>query len=177
MRAFLRASRTIAGVGVAVIIGLTGLSQGALAQDDNAALVRNFYDVIFNQRAVERAGEFLSPGYASHGPAHDRHVDLAATGEFLAETVTVFPDIHIEVLSTVSEGDLVAASWVARGTHSGTMLGLAATGNSVTVFGISLFRIADGRIVEGWNAYDRHDLLLQLEPPRTAEDEQHLDDD
>jgi steroid delta-isomerase-like uncharacterized protein len=169
MRTFLNARASLGAVGLVVVVALAGFPRGAAAQDDNAAIVRSFYDVIFNQRALDRAAEFLAPGYTSHGPAHDRHVDLEATGQFLHETVTVFPDIHIEVLHTVSDGDLVAATWTARGTHSGTMMGLAATGNTVTVFGMSLFRLSEGKIVEGWNSYDRYDLLQQLEPPGAAE--------
>lgn len=161
----------LALLALAAVLGLTGLARGAHAQDDNTTLVRNFYEVVFNERALDRAGEFLSPDYASHGPAHDRNVDVAATGQFIQETLTVFPDIRIDVLHTAAEGDMVAAHWVASGTHSGTMMGLSATGNTVTVMGMSLFRIADGLIVEGWNSYDRYDLLQQLEPPGAAEAE------
>jgi len=47
-------------------------------------------------------------------------------------------------------------------THGGPGLGVAATGRPVSVHGMTMARIADGRIAEGWNCYDFLGLFQQL---------------
>jgi predicted ester cyclase len=49
-----------------------------------------------------------------------------------------------------------------RGTHTGEFMGIAPTGRSVTMTGIDVVRIVDGKIVEFWYAEQLHDLLRQL---------------
>src|SRR5688572_1051959 len=54
----------------------------------------------------------------------------------------------------ISERDLVAVRWTARMTHRGDQLGVAPTGNPVTVGGMSFVRVRDGKAVEAWNNWD-----------------------
>jgi predicted ester cyclase len=56
----------------------------------------------------------------------------------------------------------VASRWTARGTHRGELMGIAPTGKQVTVTGINIERIANGKLVEGWSNYDTLGMLQQL---------------
>jgi predicted ester cyclase len=60
------------------------------------------------------------------------------------------------------DGDLVATSFTDRGTHRGELLGLPATGREVTVRGINIERVRDGRIVETWHVEDIAGLMAQV---------------
>jgi Stage II sporulation protein E (SpoIIE)/SnoaL-like polyketide cyclase len=53
-----------------------------------------------------------------------------------------------------AEGDRVAFRWSVSGTHLGDWLGIPPTGNHVTATGITLFRIAFGKVVESWTSID-----------------------
>ncbi len=70
---------------------------------------------------------------------------------------TFFPDLHFTLEELVAEGDTVIARWVARGTHTGTFrLGfgftdgrqIPPTGKQLMALGLSISRVAGGRIVE-----------------------------
>ena len=52
--------------------------------------------------------------------------------------------------------------WTGRGTHAGDLMGIAPTGKQVTVTGISIQRIANGKIMEEWSTYDMLGMLQQL---------------
>ena len=52
--------------------------------------------------------------------------------------------------------------WTGRGTHKGDLIGIAPTGKQVTVTGISIQRIANGKIMEEWSTYDMLGMLQQL---------------
>jgi predicted ester cyclase len=82
---------------------------------------------------------------------------------------TAFPDYHRTIEAQIAEGDLVVTRWTARGTHRGPfrsgVLGrtLTPTGRAVDVPGISIHRVAGGRIVQSWvQGNDSAQLLRQL---------------
>jgi predicted ester cyclase len=76
---------------------------------------------------------------------------------------SVFPDWHSDLHLLVAEGDIVVELFTASGTHTGSdLMGVAATGQSVRLNGINIFRIEDGRIVERWGRLDDLGLLQQL---------------
>ena len=62
----------------------------------------------------------------------------------------------------LADGDLVAVHWTARGTNTGTGNGLPATGKRLKVEGMTVFRMANGRILEEWNTIDELGLMRQL---------------
>lgn len=61
---------------------------------------------------------------------------------------TSFPDLHFIVEEIIAEKDKVAYRWTARGTHQGEYDGIAPTGKPITVTGITILRLADGRVIE-----------------------------
>jgi len=74
-----------------------------------------------------------------------------------------FPDLRIAEHDAVAEGDLVAASWTASGTHTGEPFAdMEASGRRFEIDGVSFYRVRDGRIVEGWVSDDTLGMLTQL---------------
>ena len=60
------------------------------------------------------------------------------------------------------EGKKVVLRFTFRGTHQGEFMGVAPTGKQVTMAGIDIFRIADGKIAELWNQEDVLGMLRQI---------------
>jgi steroid delta-isomerase-like uncharacterized protein len=73
-----------------------------------------------------------------------------------------FPDRRFTADVTLAEGDLLARRWTMRATHKGPFLGVPATGRSVTLTGIDVFRLSEGKIREVWHAEDVAGLMEQL---------------
>jgi predicted ester cyclase len=73
-----------------------------------------------------------------------------------------FPDWHSDLDFLVGEKDIVVELFTASGTHRAEVMGVAPTGNTVTLRGINVFRVADGKIVERWGRLDDLGLLQQL---------------
>ena len=73
-----------------------------------------------------------------------------------------FTDLHIAEEDFIAEGDKVVGRFVAQGTHGGEFMGVAPTGNQITLSGINIMRIADGKIVEHWVNYDAMGLMQQI---------------
>ena len=73
-----------------------------------------------------------------------------------------FPDIQMTVEEQVAEGDRVVTRWSAQGTHEGELMGVPASGKQVTVSGITIARLADGKIQEEWSNWDGLGLMEQI---------------
>ena len=81
----------------------------------------------------------------------------------VVETVGAgIPDLTRTVEQQIAEGDRVVTRFTDRGTHSGPLMGIPATGRAVQVGGINIERVVDGRIAEVWHVEDIVGLLGQL---------------
>ena len=72
------------------------------------------------------------------------------------------PDLRVTIEDLVAEDDKVGVRRSYEGTHRGELLGIPATGKPVRVGSISIFRLAEGRIVEIWEQLDLLFLMQQL---------------
>lgn len=76
--------------------------------------------------------------------------------------VIAFPDGWHEIQDQMANGDTVITRLVGRGMHRGDFVGIPATGRDVTMEGISIHRVVDGKIVEHWAQVDDVALLGQM---------------
>lgn len=118
----------------------------------NAALMRRYYEEVFNRRNLAFLREHVHPDILGHGPGVDDIVRGAEqVAAFSAYVFEAYDDYRFTLEETVAEGDRV----VVRGSVSAVH---RATGKPVRFFGLTLYRLEDGRIREYWRAYDRLDL-------------------
>jgi len=73
-----------------------------------------------------------------------------------------FSQPHTTIDDAIVEGDKVAWRWTFRGTHTGPLMGIPATGKAIAFTGITIDRVAGGKIVERWNQADFMGLMQQL---------------
>jgi predicted ester cyclase len=86
---------------------------------------------------------------------------LAGAKENLAALHTGMSDVELSVEDLVSEGDTIVVRGVFRGTHTGTFLGVPATGATLEIPGVCIARVADGKAVEYWSQFDQLAVLEQ----------------
>lgn len=113
-------------------------------EDANIALVTKLYAEVFNQGKLEVIDELVAPGYVQHSPDfEDGREGLRGGLGFFLET---FPDLHLEPIRFVAEGNLVFVH--VHITFAKEDQGKMNTGSA----GIDVFRIQDGLLVEHWDA-------------------------
>lgn len=128
--------------------------------EQNKTVARRVFDEIFTQGKLERVDELYAPDFVNHGLHRD--TGLQEDREATRGWRSAFPNLEMKVEKLIAEGDLVSVLWTARGTNTGTGMGLSATGKSIDVFGITIWRIADGKIKEEWSSFDELGVLRQL---------------
>jgi steroid delta-isomerase-like uncharacterized protein len=129
----------------------------------NKAIARRVIEELFSEGRLELADELIAADAVGHDPAlpeptrGPEGIKQAAAGYRGG-----FPDLRLGIEEQCAEGDLVCTRWTATGTNSGEFWGMAPTGKQATVTGITIDRIAGGKIVESWTNWDALGLLQQL---------------
>jgi len=93
---------------------------------------------------------------------HTHQLDPEGVKRFMAIIFKAFPDWHETIEDIVAEGDKVWVWARATGTHTGEYRGLSPTGKKVTGMGVNIYRIVNGKFLEGWAVEDWLDFLKQL---------------
>ena len=132
--------------------------------EQNKALVRRYYDEVLTGRDRQLLDQLLDASFISHvsgGPDAIVETYVAAVDTTLA----AFADLEVKVEDQIAEGDKVATRWRATGTHTGTFAGVGGTGRVITVTGIHVHRVAQGRLVEHWEELNLLGALRQMRGP------------
>jgi len=130
---------------------------------ENSALIRRWFDEVWNKGRAEAIDEMASPDVIGHGQAqHATDIGLREFRGFVHSIRSAFPDLKVTIDHTIEHGDKVVARWSATMTHKGEFLGFAPTGKKATITGTTTQRISGGKIVEGWDNWDQLGLLVQI---------------
>ncbi len=130
-------------------------------EEDNKAVVRRFYEEVFNQGHEEVIDEIISPDYIDYGHEPPGKGPEGAKQDYRGAT-SVFSNTHYTIDELIGTGDRVIVRWTGTYIHSGDFAGIKATGKSVSLTGISIYRASNGQIQETRNAVNWLGLLQQL---------------
>ncbi len=130
--------------------------------EENKALLRRFFEDLFNHGSLETADAIVAPDYVNHDPVPGETPGVEGLKQFVTMLRTAFPDIHFTVDDQVAEGEKVATRWTVMGTHQAEFAGIPATGKPVRLTAINIHRVADGKIQEGWLNWDALGMMQQL---------------
>jgi predicted ester cyclase len=129
-------------------------------QEQNKAVARRVFDEIFNQGKFQVADEIYARDFVNHGLHKD--AGLAEDQAAVRFEKQACPDLTMSYGPMVAEGDLVSVLWIAHGTNTVRVGWLPATGAKIEVRGITIWRIADGKIREEWTTFDQLRVLHQI---------------
>ncbi len=131
----------------------------------NKAVVQRYVDEIQNGHSIEAIEKVFAENFIDHTASGGGlfRGGLEGLKKGYAAFLQAFPDLNATVEDLIAEGDKVVAYKTLRGTHSGTFLGISATGKRVEFKIISIYRIESKKITEYWGLQDEVSLKAQLE--------------
>jgi steroid delta-isomerase-like uncharacterized protein len=132
-----------------------------MSMEDSKQLVTRYIEDVWNQGDLEALETLTTEAFVYHlggQPPRDR----AAMRQFLEAVRIAFPDWRVEVQAIVAEERTVVARWAGQVTHQGPFHGIPPTGKQISVCGINLYEIKDGRIAREWEQMDSLGMLGQL---------------
>ena len=126
-------------------------------------LVTRFTDEAWNGGNLDLIDELFAADYVGHdAPRPDPVRGPEGMKDFLRMYHHAFSDAHITLDDVIIKDDKVVTRWTGRGTHDGDLMGIPPTGKKIEFVGIRIFRVAEGKIAEGWVVWDTFGLMRQL---------------
>ena len=132
--------------------------------DANIQLMRRWFQEVWNEGKIDTVHELLSPDAVARGQ-RGGNAEIHGPKEFekfVREIRGAFPDIQIKVEDIFGAGDKVVLRWSGVMTHTGEGIGYRPSGQTVRSCGITIARIVDGKIVEGWDNWDQLGMVEQI---------------
>jgi predicted ester cyclase len=127
------------------------IEQRDLDHNRNKAIVRRLVAEVLNGGDLDVIDELYAPALAK------------GARRWITPFRASFPDVHMEIVELIAEGDKVVGRFTCSATHLGEWLGHPPTGRRFEkIDEVAIFRIRDGRIVRAWSLEDTLERLHQL---------------
>ena len=133
-----------------------------MSLEDNKALFRRWFEEVVNANDYSKVEELLAPHYRAHFPGAPDAIDRDGHKGMVELFAAAFPDWEEQIQDVVAERDRVVLRVTAGGTHEGEFQGIAPTGQTVTISGVGVARVENGRIAESWWEFDALGLMTRL---------------
>lgn len=133
----------------------------------NKQLGRRWFEEVWNKRRRDVIAEMLDPDAV----VHEGNVDARGPEGFYAfydRMQAAFSKVHVTVEDAIAEGDKVCIRWSCTMQHTGSGLGVPATNKQLHTTGISIIRVVNGKLGEGWQNWDMLNLMQQIKEEPAA---------
>ena len=147
---------------VIVSIACSSKKSDTVDLDANRQVVRKYHEVWSNGQ-ISLIDTIMSPDFICHFIGGLEWSGIEGAKNSISNHKKSFPDWKEEIVDIIAEGDKVVTRYKSTGTHQGSFNGFDSTGNKVTIYETSIYRIADGKIVEQWGFPDEVSLREQLQ--------------
>lgn len=137
----------------------------ALKMSNYPTFQHEWFERVWNQGDANAIDELCHADVLGHGlyDADGNEVrGVEAFKDFYHRFKAAFPDIRVDVLDSVQQGEMMCANCVVRATHTGPGFFVEPTGTAVEFTGLCLVRVQDRKILESWNQFDFLKVMLQI---------------
>lgn len=135
---------------------VTDISQATL--ENNKSIVQKLQTAFYSGDDAT-IDQLVAVDYVYHGLGGQ---GLEGLKKAFAGYRAALPDLHIEVVTTLAERDMVTIYTTYAGTQHGALLGIPATGKPVITHTVDFYRLKDGKVLEHWDVVDFFSVLQQL---------------
>lgn len=133
--------------------------------EQNKAVVERLNTEIMNHKNADAVDEILSSDVVFYQSGRPLIQGREAMRRYIATAArSTWGDWQATIDETVAEGDLVVVRWTIRGTHVGEWRGIAPTGKPITLTGMNMYRVVDGKVTASWSEEGWLAVMEQLRP-------------
>ncbi len=129
---------------------------------ENKRIVRDFIEQVVNTGNLQMMDHFIAEAIIDHNNAQGSPQGIEVYKEHLSAVFHTYKDFCLTIEDQFLDGDYVITRVTATGIHQNEWLGLKPTGTNVTLTGINIDRIIDGKIIEHWGEANTIGALLQI---------------
>ena len=145
-----------------IVEGNRAPMEGDMNAEESKRLVRGFVEQVLNTRNLDAAGDYMAEDVVEQVPFPGQGRGLAGLKDVLRGLFAAFPDMHWTIEEQIAEVGKVLTRFIWTGTHKGEFFGVPATGREVSVWGMVIDRVENGRIRDTRILMDALGLMRQL---------------
>ena len=128
----------------------------------NIKMYTHVWDEIVNNGKLDMFNDSnFTPDVIMHANS-ENIVGIEQARAYYANYLTGFSNIQFTIKDVFGQGDKIVKHWNFSGTHTGDFFGIPATGKPVSIDGVTLVRMSNGRIAEEQDFMDNLDFMIQL---------------
>ena len=127
--------------------------------------LHRWFEEVWNQGREQAIDEMFAEDGIAHGLKTSEGETIRGADMFKSlfrSFRQAFPNMHVTVEDTVTQGDKIAARCTIRAVHEGEGVGVSPTNQPVEFTGLAIVKMRDGKIVEAWNEFDFMKMYSQL---------------
>lgn len=133
-----------------------------MSETGNVAIIGRFVEEVINQGRLEACDQIVEENFIELDPLPAQSQGRQGLKDVIAMMRAGFPDLHWVIDESIASGDKVVTRFTWTGTHRGSFLGIPATGRPVTVKGVVIDRLAQGKMADSRILMDTFALMKQL---------------
>jgi len=131
-----------------------------MTTETNKSVISNML-ALFEKGDTENVGKYFASNWVNHDPSLPPMNGFAGAKQ-LVDLWSAISNRKVIIEDSVAEGDRVAARFSIGGTHTGSFMGIPATGKTVKVTATGIFRVVDGKATDNWVNFDALGMLQQM---------------
>jgi steroid delta-isomerase-like uncharacterized protein len=123
---------------------------------------RGYIERALNEQRIDLFEEYIDENIIQHPVGRPTTVGRERMKAGVGMLFKAFPDFHLTIDDEIAEGDKVVVRYSFHGTHQGELAGIPGTGKEITLAGVAIYQVDNGKVVEFWNFPDELTLMRQL---------------
>lgn len=140
---------------------------------DRRKLLLDFLDEVWSRGDIEACDRFVGASYTvRHDPGDPwdgRQLSREQFKDRVRQSRAPFPDQRFDVQLVIEDAGRVAVAWTWSATHLGNIPGFPATGQPLTMSGLTIYDFDNDGLISGhWQVADRLGLFRQLQAARSG---------
>lgn len=129
--------------------------------EESKSLVRRWMAEVWNKGNLTVADELFAPTYMHRTPT-TTFPNLEVFKQMISDFRAAVPDVQVTIQDLLTDGDKIITRWVLTGTHRGELFGIAPTNKPISLSGITIQRVENGKITESWAEFNAGGLRQYL---------------
>ncbi len=129
--------------------------------DRNKQIVREFYELVVNTGDLDQVDRYVSEDFSEVYDGVVSQSGIQGARDIVAGIRSTYDDLNITITRQFSEGDCIISQYIMDATHSGRWHGIKPSGKHITVTGVNIDRVVDGKIVEHEGAANLFEQMLE----------------
>lgn len=128
----------------------------------SADIINNYQQAIWADKNIHAIDEYFANNAIIHSPVKTTH-GTDNMKAVIQQWYNAFPNLTVYWDELICDGNKIVSRWHAEGQHQGEFQGKAATNKTINYSGVTIYHLADQKIVEYWAYLDMQSIMSQLD--------------